>query len=488
MAYPVQQAVDAGVLVEQQPREGCDGLGQRGVEPPLHARRGHRPRGVDAHPAPFLEPHLGPGVGVALAHHQVAVERVDLAPLVARDDPRGHARGAHQNGEGAGVVLAEALARPEEKLVHRVAQQQRGVEGIHERLLAEEQERPRHAGLGVRAPGEPPPRERDGVRVGPGGQLQGEPALALAERGQPVAGGRGGLVAHALAHGSRREELQVATDLGPGWWLDGRVQGVEPAPAVGLQRHLVARGRALGEDLGGRLLPPFARAPAPAVGRPEHRAAPVELVPGGLRAGEAHAEGHLVGQPEPTDEPGAHGVVEAAAGGVGVGGQRPQGAGQAGEEHEERHRHGARLQQQGARQAQLAADGPGRSGGQGQGGERGRQQGERGREIEAGRDRLGVEQVGDHEEVPEQDPHEGVPAAVGLHQLQAAEGDQQGHPGVAPEHLAVARVHTDGHGQREREPHRPSRRRGAPRELRQAPQREGEKQRRGPERDAPGVR
>ena len=56
--------------------------------------------GVDAHPALVGQPHLRPGMGIALAHRPEAIDRVALATLVAGDDARRDIGCAHQHGKG----------------------------------------------------------------------------------------------------------------------------------------------------------------------------------------------------------------------------------------------------------------------------------------------------------------------------------------------------------------------------------------------------
>ena len=108
----------------------------RADQPALDALRGHRRRRIDAQPAAALDPDLGPRVRVALPHDQVAAQGIELAALVAGDDPGRHAGRAHHQRERRGVVLAEAATGLEQELVHRVFRELRRVERVDERLLA----------------------------------------------------------------------------------------------------------------------------------------------------------------------------------------------------------------------------------------------------------------------------------------------------------------------------------------------------------------
>src|SRR5436190_4664235 len=85
---------------------------------------------IGAHPTPSGLPELCPRVRRALAHDVVAVDGGQVRALVAGDDSRRHAGGAHDDDEGRGEVLAEAFLAVEPELVDAVA----SVVSRHERV------------------------------------------------------------------------------------------------------------------------------------------------------------------------------------------------------------------------------------------------------------------------------------------------------------------------------------------------------------------
>ena len=86
-------------------------VGQQVEDAALQAFGRHHRGGIDARPALAVQPHLGPGVRLRLAHEQVAADRIPFAAEITGDDARRHAGGAHHRGVGRSEVAAEpALA------------------------------------------------------------------------------------------------------------------------------------------------------------------------------------------------------------------------------------------------------------------------------------------------------------------------------------------------------------------------------------------
>ena len=92
--------------------------------------------GSIAHPASTFEPDFGPGVRIRLPHDQIAADRVVLAALIAGDDARGNARGAHHHRERRREVLAEAAPRVEQEVVDRIRVEPRRLERVEELFVA----------------------------------------------------------------------------------------------------------------------------------------------------------------------------------------------------------------------------------------------------------------------------------------------------------------------------------------------------------------
>ena len=92
---------------------------------------------INRNPATPLQPNLYPGVGVKLMYQNIAPARIDLAALIARNNPRRYTRSAQNKGHGARVVFTEAAASIEEKLVVTVLPQWGRVERVKEWLLIE---------------------------------------------------------------------------------------------------------------------------------------------------------------------------------------------------------------------------------------------------------------------------------------------------------------------------------------------------------------
>ena len=107
----------------------------------LDARGAHRRGRIDAHPAASGDPHFGPRVRIGIAHQQIAAGRIPPAALIAGDDARRDSGRAHQDDERRCVVLAETLLRREQKIVDRVAAEQRRIERVGEALVEQVERR-----------------------------------------------------------------------------------------------------------------------------------------------------------------------------------------------------------------------------------------------------------------------------------------------------------------------------------------------------------
>ncbi|MNN44355.1 hypothetical protein D3C81_1586420 [compost metagenome] len=147
----IGQSVEAQAQVPQpcRPAQCTQRLGfvaaQGGVHAFFHTARRHGAGRVHAHPSAPGDPHLGPGVSIRLPDDVVPAQRVVLAALIAHHGARGHAGGAHQEHEAAGVVLAEATAGVEQEAVHLLLAQRRRGERVGEGRTGEEPQCGLHA-------------------------------------------------------------------------------------------------------------------------------------------------------------------------------------------------------------------------------------------------------------------------------------------------------------------------------------------------------
>ena len=96
-----------------------------------------------------VEQRLRPRVRVGLAHDHVVTVGIHFPALIAGDDPRRYSGGAKQDGECAGIVLAESAAGVEQESIDRIAVEQRRRQRIDERLIV----KPFEHGIDVRAVG-----------------------------------------------------------------------------------------------------------------------------------------------------------------------------------------------------------------------------------------------------------------------------------------------------------------------------------------------
>ena len=240
-------------------------LRQRAREAVVHALRHRRRRRIDAHPAAAGEEHLGPCMGVRLAHGDDLVHGVEIAALVAGHHARRDAGRAHEHRKGGGEVLAEAGLGLEEELVHRVGAEERRLQRIGEASFAKEIECAREH-VRVRAAGSAPfLGERHGAPAVPGRQAQRprEQRAAFLAR-LPGRDCRNHLVAQAAAHRDVGEHLPVEAHARGGGQADRRLEREEPRVVVRLQHHGVAIDAArVGRRLVAHRVYPLGRPGAP---------------------------------------------------------------------------------------------------------------------------------------------------------------------------------------------------------------------------------
>ncbi len=444
--------------------EGAFGAadGMRAADHPL--RRDRRGR-IDAHPAAAVEPHLVPGMRVALAQDPVIGVAVVGAALVAGDHARRNAGGAHQGGERRGVVPAEAAAGVEQEFVDRILAEHRRLERVEERLCAKHREhRLRVAGV-VRMRGAQFAGERRGARIAPRRQA----GIAAARLGAQVAGrahpriGRRGEIDGPIEHRGAHQHV-IAGEVGARQ-VPGRrpVERVDPVAPAGFQAQAVAIGRPVRLRRPGRAGRAHARraaSPGAAVEVMQHRAAPVALGRRRRRSLEAHAEGHVVGQGEVGDVARTQGVAEPRCGGVRILRHGPQGAGDPWKEQPHQQGERQRLRQRGRGPAQRRAE---RRGGAGAGADVGSGVGQAqlhrdGEPANPGQvreqpERFALEQGGERQEVDDEGEDVQVAAGVGLQQLQAGHERQQRRAraesveGAKPQEQQADAEHRDGHAQ-----------------------------------------
>ncbi len=449
----------------------------------------HRRRGggrIDSHPAAAAQEDLGPGVRVGLAHRDDPVHRIDVAALVARDDARRNARRAHQEHECRGEVLAEAGARVEQEVVHRMLAEQRRLERVGEPAAAQVRD-PLGQHVGVRR-GRTAPllRERQSARIEVRRQAKGAAQQGGLLVGPRFAGGdRAQVVAQAAAHQEWRQHHSVGGEARPVGQGGGGLKGEQPLSVVRLEHHAVAVGRPAGARR--RVLREEGRphAPGAAVEVPQHRAAPVEQALRRRLALELRAKGDRIRQGEARQVARRHGVRQARDPGVGVLRQAPEGALHARKQQKQHQRRGRGVREQQPRGAQVGAR---RAHRRAETDQRGGEHEKAEAHDERRRDRLRVEEIGDDQEEAEKRRHRRVALGARFHELQAGEHHQQQDPGAAAEQRAA--LEPDGEhrhrGHAEQQPARRQRRavQGAVR----APAEEAESEKRKPPGRAQGMR
>jgi hypothetical protein len=426
------------------------GARKPGLDPPGRRSRGR----IHAQPTARGEKDLGPGVRVGLAHGDDAIDRVEIAALVAGDHARRHASRAHQEHEGRGEVLAESGLGREQEFIHRIGAEQRRLEGIEVAPLAQESERAgEHIVVAVRA-GAPLCGQRERLRVESGRQQQRAAQLARVLL-QPR--GRGDHRRHVIAqprpHQRAREQLPVGGEAGVFRHARRGLQREQPVAVVRLEHHAVTVGRAPACRRGEAREKLHSDAPGAAVEVPQHRAAPVAQRRRWRVALELGAERDRVGKREARKAARAHRLRKPAHAGIGVLRQAPQRPLHARKQHEQRERRGRRMRQQYGRGLQVGAR---RAAGRAKADQR-RREGEQRRCHEQRRgDRLCVQEIRDDQEIAEKSGRRGVAVGARLEQLQAREQHQQQDAGLAAEKRAVFDPHAE-HRHRGHADHQPAR-------------------------------
>ena len=427
-----------------------------------------------------------PGVGVGLAHGDDAVDRVELAPLVAGHDARRDAGRAHEDHERRREVLAEAGLGGEQELVDRVGAEQRRLERVHVPALAQERDRAlQHLGIAgrCRAPlrGE---RARARVAAFRHAQRAAQRAIGLA---RPRLGRRhrAELVAQACAHRSRRNDLAVEAHARALGQARRGLEREQPVTVVRLEHDLVAVHAAPAvrrDEIGQEARPD---APGASVEVPQHRPAPVARRVWRRRALELGAKCDRIRERQARQRARAHGLREAGHAGVGVLRQAPQRALHAREEHEEHERRGRGMREQERGGAQVGAR---RALRRGEADQRGGEQEHRQSHGRRGRDGLGIQKVGDHQEVAEERGERGVAVGARLEQLQSGEQHEEQDPGLAPEQHAELDPHAEHRHRGDAEDQPARRQRRAVERKIHAPAIEAQREQRQPPRRALRVR
>ena len=326
--------------------------GQRCFRPALNARRRNGGGRIEAGPPGIRQPDLGPGMRMRLAQNQVAADWIPVATLVAGDDPRRNAGGAHHHREGRREMPAESLACVEQEIVDRVALETRRCQCVVKLLVAEHREHGARefavaSGRLAHAPG-----ELDGARVAARRQLQVHVAKGS---WQP----RTGLIARpgarfVLQH--RIDGTAGAKLIVPGLLCHRRrpmfdhVEREQHALAGRFERDRVVDGLAEVADARPEIELALAARPGVAVELVQHRAAPVAFRRRWRWALEAYAECDRVILRQLRNVARRHLFREAGQRAF-AGRRTPETAGDARKEQEQHERDRQRLQQHRARYA-----------------------------------------------------------------------------------------------------------------------------------------
>ena len=141
-------------------------VGAQASSTPCSTRLGSdRRRGIDAHPAAPFDPHLVPGMRIALPHYPIICESIESSALIAGHDTRRYARRAHQHGERRGIVFAEPAFGIEQKLIHGIVRELGRRQRVVERLLSEHGENGAHVVHVVRVSAAQSLCELQGARI-----------------------------------------------------------------------------------------------------------------------------------------------------------------------------------------------------------------------------------------------------------------------------------------------------------------------------------
>ena len=433
--------------------------GEGGVESALDPVGRHGGGRVDARPALIVEPDLGPGMRVALAHDPVVAERIQFAALIAGNHTRRHPGRAHQNDEGAGIVFAETPPAEEQEIIDAVFAQERWLERVEERLLAKVEQGALDDGAVIPGFGGPLPGQceaarialRQGQRAGAGRFTEPLGVKPIVEMGvdpiaqtlrdwrscQPLQVG----AKHGL---QRRQALRQAKQEQPALAMRFQRDGVTQRFAAALAAYRVGRHGKAG-------------LPGAAVEIPQHRAAPVQRVGGGGRlAGavdELHPEGDLVGQRKLAEIARTHAVGQAGLCRALLR-QTPERTLQTRKQHEQQQRQRQRLRQQAACRGERGA----RVGRGLEVGDHRRDQRDGGDDHVAGHGQaLRVQEVRHQQEAADEQQAEAVARGSGFQQLGAGQKHQQRDAALRADDAAVLQQHTGdaGQGEQHGQPARP---------------------------------
>ena len=194
-------------------------------------------------------------MGIAVAHHPIAIHRVLLCPLIARDDTGGHPHATHGNDKAAGNVFTKALFFIKPKFISAVLAIQPRRECVAviafvqsgQQVLGKLLRQLGFIGLGLLRLRPLPPslRPGHGARVAACGQA-GQLLLLPLTQLQVIAVLHlaAGAVAQQIAGGAAHQQLQIGAlphgAFGQILHGDGVFQRHQPRAVRGFQRHGIA--------------------------------------------------------------------------------------------------------------------------------------------------------------------------------------------------------------------------------------------------------